>query len=113
MNTPKPSTNGTASTEPATEESEKPILTEAAFLVYLDHAGHWVADDNVKRPVTAQRVATFNDFFLAAVTIQKDVAAAETANRVVLIQQQVAQHMARQVESAKIAQNLDLSKLRH
>jgi len=114
VNQPKPSTDAKAAL-PSSEDAAppEPIMTEAAFLVYLDPQGHWVADENINRPVTMQRRPTLNDFFLAGATIQKDVAAAETATRVVMTQQQLAKEMAKQMEAQKMMQGLDLSKLRH
>lgn len=92
------------------------LTTEAAFIVYLDPQGHWVADGNIDRPVQTARAVNVSDFFHACATIQKDVTVADTTRQLIIAQQQIAQQMQQQMQEQKIAQNIaggiDLSKLR-
>lgn len=83
-----------------------PLLqTEAAFLVYLDSNGHWVADDAaVNRPIQVARNSTFVDFHNAATTIAKDIVVQETASKTVALQQQIAMQMAEQMQTRQVAQ---------
>lgn len=82
------------------------LVTEAAFVVYLDQQGHWVADDSLNRPIQVARNANFIDFHNACSTILKDVVVQETAQRVVQIQQQVATQMAEEMRTRQIAQQI-------
>lgn len=100
---------------------EEPLFSECAFIMYLSPDGHWTADTNLTRQVTSARPATLNDFYHAAAVVQKDLEAAETAQRVLIGQQQMAQHMAEQMQTAELAKQIggpvgkgiaDLSQLR-
>jgi hypothetical protein len=104
-------------------EPPEPLVTECAFLVYLDPQGHWVGDsDKVNNPVQVGRPATLNDYRHAAATIHDDLLAADTASRAaqgtVVLQQQLAMQMAKQMEAAKLGQatgghtGVDLSELK-
>jgi hypothetical protein len=109
---------------PPPEVPAEVIQTEAAFLMYIDSNGHWVADGAaINRPVQVTRDSNFNDFFCAACVLQKDITAQETANQTVMTQQRVAQQMAERLQTQAIAEQvggpagqhlagLDLSKLR-
>lgn len=95
--------DATAEVTPPTKEV---LQTEAAFLVYLDQHGHWVADDNIKRPVQVARNSTFLDFHNAATTIAKDITVQETASRTVALQQQMAMQVAEQMQTRQIAETI-------
>jgi hypothetical protein len=105
----------------AVPQPQEVIVTESAFLVFMDPAGHWVADgDRVNAPVQIARNANFIDMHNACTTITKDIVVQETARQVVGLQQQVAQQVAEQMRTAELAKQiggpvgsgLDLSKLR-
>jgi hypothetical protein len=83
-----------------------PLVTECAFLVYLDEHGHWVAEGNITRQVTKAREANFVDFHNACTTIVKDVVVMETANRVVLTQQQAAMQAAEAMRTRELARQI-------
>jgi hypothetical protein len=83
-----------------------PLVTESAFLVYLDQQGRWVADGNVSRQITKAREPNFVDFHNACTTIIKDVVVMETANRVVMTQQQAMAQMAEQMQTREIARKI-------
>lgn len=95
------------------------LVTECAFLVYLDEGGHWVAESNMSMNIRSRRLAGINDFFLGAATIQKDVLVAETSGRTVMTQQQAAAQMAAQMQAQQVSQatgmptgGIDLSALK-
>lgn len=103
------------------QQPPDPLITDCAFLVYLDESGHWVADDKIERPIQVRRRASLNDFNHAAADIQKDITANDAANRTLMLQMQQAQQMAERLQTAKVAQEVggpigaglpDLSKLR-
>jgi uncharacterized protein YaaW (UPF0174 family) len=93
---------------PPPEQQPLPVLqTEAAFLVFLDQHGHWVADDAaVNRPVQVARNSTFIDFHNAATTIAKDILVQETASKTVALQQQMAMQMAEQMQTRQVAESI-------
>lgn len=114
--------NGTAETN---EAEPTALQVETAFICYPDQNGHWIAEENIHKPLQIKRPATFNDFFIAATTVQKDVTVAESAQRVLQLQQELAMAMAQRIQDGKanaaVAQAvagdgmpgaLDLSKLR-
>jgi hypothetical protein len=79
------------------------VQTESAFMVYLLN-GHWVADDVINRPIQAARQATFDDFFHAAATIQKDVQNQQAASMFMNLQQQMMTQAAEQMRTRQIAE---------
>ena len=103
------------------QPGEEPLVTECAFIMFLTPDGHWAADTNLTRMITSAREASFNDFYHAACTVMKDIEASETAQRVLIGQQNMAQHMAEQMQTRELAKQIggpigkgitDLSKLR-
>ena len=98
----------------------EPMMTECAFIMFLTPEGHWAADTNLTRQITSARAANFNDFYHGACTVKKDLEASEAAQRVLIGQQNMAQHMAEQLQTREIAKQMggpigaglpDLSKL--
>lgn len=104
--------------EVTAEEETFDYDVECAFIMFLEPNGHWAADPNISKRCRIQRQANFNDFFHAAVDLEKDINSMEIANRSVQVQQQVAAQMAQQMQNQKLLDatqgkgGLDLSKLR-
>lgn len=83
------------------------LVTEAAFIVFLDSQGHWMADSGViNRPIQVARESNFIDMHNACTTIIKDIVVQETARQVVGLQQQVAQQVAEQMRTRQLAESL-------
>ena len=100
-----PSADGQPTNAEGPREPLPVLQTEAAFLVYLDQNGHWVADDGaVNRPIQVARNSTFIDFHNAATTIAKDIVVQETASKTMQLQQQMAAAMAEQMQTRQVAQ---------
>jgi len=87
-----------------TEELE-PITCEAAFLVFKDQNGHWIGDSAlVNRQVIVQRQAGMNDYRHACADLSSDLLAQESAQRSIMMQQQMMIQAARQAEAQRIGQ---------
>lgn len=86
---------------------EQPVMTaDAAFIMYTDADGHWIADPNFERTVLVHRLANTSDYVHAAADVAKDIAAFETAQRTVNLQQQMASQMMQAQQAARIAAQL-------
>jgi hypothetical protein len=82
------------------------ITTETAFVVYKDENGRWVAQSDLSKTISVIRESTLDDFYVGCASVQRDVMTMETANRVVILQQQMARQVAAQMETQRIAQDL-------
>ena len=87
------------------------LITEAAFLVYLDPNGHWTADsEKVNIPVSAARPAHLGDIRHAVAEIDQDLLAIAIAQRtapaVLQMQQQMMMQAQKQMEAQRIAAGL-------
>ena len=84
------------------QASEEVLQTECAFLVFLTPEGIWAADSSkIGNPIVMGREATFHDFRHAAHDILYGIELQETAQTVVMMQQQAVQQTmikARQAE---------------
>lgn len=85
----------------------QPLVTEAAFIVYIRDDGHWVADsESINRPVISGRTATFDDMQIASMVIHDDIVMQKTAQATVQFQQQAAAAMAQQMQGQAMMQQL-------
>jgi hypothetical protein len=95
--------------DPATEAAEaaEPIVTEAAFLVYLDINGHWCGDTAfINREVVVVRDANMNDYRHACADMSSDLLAHETAQRSAGATLQLQQNVMMQAIQAKQTQDI-------
>jgi hypothetical protein len=86
----------TAGGQSPEQPGEEATVVISAFLMYIDPSGHWAAEQDYTKKIIAQRAATFDDFYTAAVTLKKDIEVMEIANRTVGTQQQLAMQMQEQ-----------------
>ncbi len=86
-------------------QSEVEAFTcEAAFLVYLDPTGHWIADSSkVNVPLIMNRPANANDFRHAVSDMDQDILATAAAGRTIMAQQEMMQQVMKQQEAQRIA----------
>lgn len=113
-------------TEPASVPEPDPaaepeaVVSESAFIVYLDANGHWTADTDTTKRLMISRPANMFDIYNAAATVQKDITVSETAQTTVMLQQQSAAAIAQRMQAQQMAQQagidgaggLDLSHLK-
>lgn len=71
------------------------VLT--AFVVYIGHDGHAVADSNLDRVFDVDRTATLNDMWIGAATVQRDIQESSTAQRTLVMMDQRAQALQAQM----------------
>lgn len=87
----------------------EPLACQAAFLVFLDGGGHWIADSSkLNVPVIVTRQCTPNDFRHAVADMDQDITATATAGRMLMAQQEMMQKAMQQQEAQRIAQSAGL-----
>lgn len=114
----EPATAPVPEPDPATEPEA--VVSESAFIVYLDANGHWTADTDTTKRLMISRPANMFDIYNAAATVQKDITVSETAQTTVMLQQQSAAAIAQRMQAQQMAQQagidgaggLDLSHLK-
>jgi len=96
--------------QPEVAEDETPATSEqvvdSAFIVFRDASGRWIATSDFDTEFSVLREAGADDFYVGCQSVIRDVMATETAQRVMMMQQQMAMAAARQMEAAKAVQSL-------
>lgn len=93
---------------------EGPTEVVTAFLVVQHKSGQWSAHaDYEDMDIAPQRKAIMDDFVGAAENIKVSCTVQQASMHTIVLMNQQAQAMQQQMESQRLAQSLDLSKLRN